>query len=180
MKMRPHLAAHPQQPLIRKYPHPPGKLTGSFHCMSKCTSFLPDILEIIPFKLFLFPLFDRISRDSTLSLAVFKKSRSEIIVAKKRRRGQIVLQHSWTNETMRSHVSALQRVQWSWFLEFASVASRYHSLTRQLGLVTECACTVRGCTSWDEFQLNEKMNRKVTCLYNPIKKYKCHAYLLFC
>ena len=55
--------------------------------MSKCTSFLPDILEIIPFKLFLFPLFDRISRDSTLSLAVFKKSRSEIIVAKKRRRG---------------------------------------------------------------------------------------------
>ena len=114
----------------KEVPPPPGKLTGSFHCMSKCTSFLPNILEIIPFKLFLFPLFDRISRDSTLSLAVFKKSRSEIIVAKKRRRGQIVLQHSWTNETMRSHVSALQRAQWSWFLEFASVASRYHGLTR--------------------------------------------------
>ena len=80
-------------------PPNPGSLTGSFHCMSKWTSFLPDSLEIIPFKLLaFFPLFDRIPRDSTLSLAVFKKSRSEIIVAKKRRCGIENLTNCFTTQ----------------------------------------------------------------------------------
>ena len=54
-------------------------LSEHLFCLISYKSFLSNS--------FFFPSFDRIPRDATLSLAVFKKSRSEIIVAKKRRRG---------------------------------------------------------------------------------------------